>query len=117
MLTTRTMRPPSLCASVLTLISLTAAQSVSFAAAQSLSFVRPRLNTFSTNNAGTPQLRAGDNITIEWDTNFQSTTLVVYQNIGRNLFQSEVLARTYICARNTYPIPKLTPACRSAAAG
>lgn len=94
--TATTMRPAFFSGSFLALLfSLTTAQSLSFDAARSLSFVRPRLDTLSTNEAGTPQLRAGDNITIEWDTDFEFTTLIVYQNVGRNLFQSEVLARTY----------------------
>lgn len=66
----------------------------SFAIAQDLSFVRPRFDDLETNHDGVAQLTAGENVTISWESEFEFTTLTVYQEVETNLFQAEVLAGT-----------------------
>lgn len=67
----------------------------SFAVAQNLAFVRPRFDELSTTDDGVPRMVSGENVTIEWESGFDFTTLVVYQEVGKNLFQEEILARMY----------------------
>lgn len=77
----------------------------SVAIAQNLTFVRPRLSAFQTNDEGTPQLTGGENLTIEWESEFQYTTLLVYQEIATEVFEQDVLARMYYSIHVRAPFP------------
>lgn len=75
----------------------------SFALSRNLTFVRPRFNTFDTNDDGFPRLTAGENVTIQWESDFRYTSLIVYQEVERGHFQGEILARMYSPWTTTLP--------------
>ena len=64
--------------------------------AQSLSFVRPAFDDLDTNADGQPRLDSGRDVTIEWESEFEYTSLVVYQAVEENVYLAQALAGTHI---------------------
>jgi len=64
--------------------------------AQSLSFVRPAFDDLDTNADGQPRLDSGRDVTIEWESEFEYTSLVVYQAVEEKVYLAQALAGTHI---------------------
>ena len=60
--------------------------------AQSLSFVRPAFDDLDTNADGQPRLDSGREVTVEWESEFEYTSLVVYQAVEEKVYLAQALA-------------------------
>lgn len=61
--------------------------------AQSLAFLRPSFDRLDHSAIGLPEITAGQNLTIEWQSDFDLTSLLVYQSVADgSVFRTDVIA-------------------------